>query len=77
MKVELSIGYEQLINLINQLPPDDINKLKTEIDRILNKVNLTADDEWESLLLNGPVMDDEQYQAFEENRKSFNQWRKS
>ncbi len=77
MKVKLNIEYEQLIDLINQLPPDDINKLKAEIDRILNKVSSTADDEWESLLLNGPVMDDEQHRAFEENRKSFNQWRES
>jgi hypothetical protein len=72
MKVELSIGYEQLIDLINQLPPNDINKLKAEINRILNGISSTADDEWESLLLNGPVMDDEQYRAFEENRKRFN-----
>ncbi len=74
MKVELNIGYEQLIDLINQLPPNDINKLKVEIDRILTKVSATADDGWESLLLNGPVMDDEQYRVFEENRKRFNQW---
>jgi hypothetical protein len=73
MKVELNIGYKQLIDLINQLPPDDINKLKAEIDRILNKVSSTADDEWESLLLNGPVMDDEQYRVFEENRQKFDQ----
>jgi hypothetical protein len=72
MKVELSIGYEQLTDLINQLPPNDINKLKAEINRILNGISSTADDEWESLLLNGPVMDDEQYRAFEENRKRFN-----
>ncbi len=77
MKVELNIGYKQLIDLINQLPPDDINKLKAEIDRILNKVSSTADDEWESLLLNGPVMDDEQYRVFEENRQKFDQWRES
>ena len=77
MKVELNIGYKQLIDLINQLPPDDINKLKAEIDKILNKVSSTADDEWESLLLNGPVMDDEQYRVFEENRQKFDQWRES
>ena len=77
MEVKLNVRYEQLIDLINQLPPDDINKLKAEIDRILNKVSSTADDEWESLLLNGPVMDDEQYRVFEENRQKFDQWRES
>jgi hypothetical protein len=71
MKVELSIGYEQLVDLINQLSLDDTNKLKAEIDRILNRVSSTLDNEWENLLLNGPVMDDEQYRVFEEGRRKF------
>ena len=77
MKVELNTGYEQLIDIINQLPTDDINKLKAEIDRILSEDRLDTEDDWESLLINGPVMDDEQYRAFEENREQFSRWRES
>lgn len=75
MEVKLNIGYEQLIDVINQLPPEDMNRLKAEIERIVSESSSTAKDDWESLLIDGPVMDDEQYRAFEENRKTFNQWR--
>ena len=77
MEIKIKIGYEQLIALINQLPVDEVNKLKTEIDRISSEKNLESVDDLESLIANGPVMSDEKYHEFEENRKNFDQWRAS
>lgn len=71
MEVKLNIGYEQLIAIINQLPADEVSKLKTEIERILSESDREADDDLERLIVDGPIMSDEQYQAFEENRNHF------
>lgn len=77
MEIKLSIEYEQLIAIINQLPIDEVNKLKKEIDKITNERKVKAADDLESLIVDGPVMGDEKYNEFEENRKNFNQWRTS
>ena len=71
MEVKLNIGYEQLIAIINQLPTDEVSKLKTEIERILSESNREADDDLERLVVDGPIMSDKQYQAFEESRNHF------
>ncbi|MEK6476816.1 hypothetical protein WJR50_04750 [Catalinimonas sp. 4WD22] len=54
-----------------------MNKLKAEIERISSEKNIENVDDLESLIANGPVMSDEKYNEFEENRKNFNQWRAS
>ncbi len=77
MEVKLNIGYRQLIDIISQLPPEDMSKLRKEVERLLDDSNVADQDDWESLILNGPVMSEQQYQEFEKNRKHFNQWRKS
>ncbi len=77
MEVKLNIGYEQLIAIIHQLPIDEVNKLKQEIEKISSEKNVGAIDELESLLANGPIMSEKKYQEFEENRKNFSQWRAS
>lgn len=77
MEIRLNIGYEQLIAIINQLPIDEVNKLKAEIERISSEKNIENVNDLESLIADGPVMSDEKYNEFEENRKNFNQWRES
>lgn len=77
MEEKLNIGYEQLIDIINQLPPEEVSKPKAESERIANKSNSATQNDWKNLLIDGPIMSDEQHQAFEENRKSFNRWRES
>ena len=68
MKVKLEIGYEQLMAIIQQLSTQEVNKLREEIDKMLNKSNSVEGDDLENFIANGPVMDDEQYRQFEENR---------
>lgn len=77
MEIKFNIGYEQLIAIIHQLPIDEINKLKAEIERISSEKNVESIDEIESLIAEGPVMNDDKYNEFEENRKNFSQWRAS
>lgn len=77
MEVKLTIGYEQLIAIISQLPADEVSKLKLEIEKLLPEDELVTEDDWESLIANGPVMSDEQYRTFEENRENFERWRKN
>ncbi|MGB3586031.1 MAG: hypothetical protein WBA23_05805 [Tunicatimonas sp.] len=73
MEIKLNIGYEQLIAIINQLPTAEVHKLNVEIERISNKKNSSTADDLESLITDGPVMSDEKYREFEENRKDFTQ----
>jgi flagellar motor switch protein FliG len=79
MEIKLKIGYEQLVDIIQQLPMDEVEKLKTEIERISRNMNSESEamKDFESFIANGPVMSDEKFQAFEENRKHFTQWRAS
>jgi hypothetical protein len=77
MEVKLDIGYEQLIAIIHQLPTDEVNKLKAEIERITSERKAEASDDLASFLASGPVMSDEKYQEFEDNRQNFSQWRAS
>jgi flagellar motor switch protein FliG len=77
MEIKLNIGYEQLIAIINQLSIDEVNKLKAEIEKISNERKVEAVDDLESLIADGPVMNEKKYQEFEENRKNFSQWRAS
>ena len=71
MEVKLNVGYEQLISIINQLPIEEVNKLKYELDRISNEKSIEIKDDLKNLILNGPVMSDEKFKEFEENRKHF------
>lgn len=77
MEIKLNIKYEQLLAIINQLPVEEVNKLKSEIERISNEKNGGNLDDLESFIADGPVMSDEKFSEFIENRKNFNQWRES
>jgi len=46
--------YEQLIAIIYQIPIDEVNKLKGEIERITSERKAEATDDLASLLASGP-----------------------
>lgn len=77
MEIKLNIGYEQLIAIIHQLPIDEVIRLKAEIEKISRERTAETGDDLQSLIADGPVMSDEKYNEFEENRKIFRQWRES
>ena len=76
MQLTVDIQYEQLINIIRNLPPNQLAMIKSELENTVpeNKA-VTLKTDFQEFLLKGPVMSDVQYSAFKENRKTFNQWR--
>ncbi len=73
MKVQIDIGFDQLLNLIKTLPAEQLNQLKNEIEKE-NKDKKTEID-LEALLLNGPTATKKQLEVIANNRKAINQWR--
>ena len=76
MKVTLNLEYAQIINLVKQLPANQIEKIKKELTGsfILTKAKSEISD-FQQFILSGPVMSDDQYQDFKQQRQQFNLWR--
>jgi hypothetical protein len=76
MQLTVNLGYEQIVNLVRQLPANQIEKITREFtqDYIKEKAK-TEISEFQQFLLSGPVMSKTQYKNFKENRKQFNTWR--
>lgn len=76
MELKINIGYQELLELIKQLPSCQIKKLKSDISLLLpdNDKHLRVSD-FQKFIINGPVMDDDQYNDFIAARKQFNAWR--
>jgi len=72
------MGYTEILEAINKLSDEQFFQLKSEIDKIYSerKEANRKKEERLKLLLNGPVMTDEQYEEYLEGRKHFNEWRK-
>ena len=78
MQFTVDIRIEQLINTIKKLPANQIEKIKSALnDRIIAEKAKSDISEFQKFLLSGPIMTDEQYNQFKENRKRFNSWRRS
>ncbi|MEL7117813.1 MAG: hypothetical protein AAFO07_00170 [Bacteroidota bacterium] len=76
MELKLKIGYKELLELIKQLPASQLIKLKAELsDDLIEEKSQNEQQSFQELLLNGPVMEEQQYQQFLDHRNSFNQWR--
>ena len=76
MELKLDLSYEQLIKLILQLPKSKLVQLRKILDGQTNETTKPLiQTDFQKLLLSGPVMNENQYQRFEENRKRFNEWR--
>jgi hypothetical protein len=73
MRVQVDIGFNQLVQLAKQLPPTQWKKLKQEVETSVpeNKER----EEFKTLLLNGPTFSNKQLDAITETRNKINQWR--
>jgi hypothetical protein len=72
----------EIIEALKELPEDELKKVVEEASRILAQKTASAEPKpkynaLQQILLNGPVMTDEQYQAFLESRNHFDNWRTS
>jgi len=76
MELKLKLEYADVLKLIKQLPAHQLVKLNTELDVHISKDNnIEKRNSIHKLLLQGPIMDDNQYNEFLENRNRFNKWR--
>ncbi|GHV72526.1 hypothetical protein FACS1894201_02200 [Bacteroidia bacterium] len=76
MQLTVNIGYDQIVNLVKQLPANQIEKIKQEFTQEYIKAKARAEiSEFQEFLLSGPVMSEQQYKEFNENREHLNAWR--
>jgi hypothetical protein len=78
MEVKINLAYQQILEIIKQFPISEVKKLVIDAQNVVEekekqKQPFAFDDEF---LLSAPIMSDEQYEEFLENRKHFSQWRK-
>lgn len=75
MQLELHIGYNELIRLIRQLPPAELQRLREDIvDLAEPAISPIAPNNLQQLLLNGPTMSLEQAQHYNELHNYMNSW---
>lgn len=75
MEVRLEIGYPQLLQLLRQLPPAQLAQLIADVQAQTHPTTSPEKQRLQTLLLNGPVMTDDQFAEYQENRKWMNEWR--
>jgi len=77
MQVSLDIDIDQLLLFIKNLPEDQLLKIRNELNNTIEKKTKEKKKDFLELISNAPTMSDQQYKTFQENRKTFNQWRNS
>ena len=76
MELAINLGFGELLNLINQLPANQIAKIKNEFpEHYIAEKAKTEIINFQKFILTGPVMTDEQYAGFKQRREHFNTWR--
>ncbi|RYZ23546.1 MAG: hypothetical protein EOO10_20975 [Chitinophagaceae bacterium] len=73
MRVQVDIGFEQLVKLAKQLPLTQWKKLKTEVEKEQQSKESVSD--METLLLNAPTFTKKQLDEVAKTRKAISQWR--
>ena len=73
MRVQVDIGFDQLVQLAKQLPATQWKKLKQEVE--IQAPEDKGREAFKKLLLNGPTFTKKQLDAIAETREKINQWR--
>lgn len=71
MQIQVDIGFNDLVEIVKNLPKDKLLQLKKELE----EKPLTERDKFRDLLLNGPTLSDEQIKTMKETREAINKWR--
>ncbi len=71
MELKISLGYEQVLEMVKQLPANQLVRLIQDSKKILEKEKKVPQTSFQDFLLSAPTMSDEQHDAFLENRKNF------
>ncbi|MEY4904183.1 MAG: hypothetical protein RLZZ292_1998 [Bacteroidota bacterium] len=77
MELKIEIGYDQVVDIIKQLPINQVARLLVDTKGILEQQKNPLKDitSFQQFLLSAPTMSEKEYDIFLENRKLFNQWR--
>jgi tripartite-type tricarboxylate transporter receptor subunit TctC len=75
MQITVDYNFDQIILAIKQMPPNQLIKVKKVVEKSLETEQVHKNSELKKLVLDGPLMSDEQYENYLENRKKMNQWR--
>ncbi len=76
MELKIKIAYDQVLDIIRQLPVNQVARLIVDAKNILEQEQPKEDvTSFQAFLRSAPVMTDEQYETFLENREMLNQWR--
>jgi len=76
MELTLNIGFGQIVALLNQLPANQIEKIKHEfMDMSVAEKAKAEISNFQKFILAGPVMSEEQYLKFIQQRQHFSSWR--
>jgi len=73
MQAVVDIKFDELLKIVKNLPEDKLSELKTELEKPTKQDN--DRDEFEKLLLSGPVFSKKQLNDIAKTRKAINQWR--
>ena len=76
MELTSRLGYRQVLGIVRQLPDYQIEKIKNELMKnfMRTKTKLEVSD-FQRFILSGPVMSDNQYENFQQQREHFSLWR--
>ncbi|WP_339698782.1 hypothetical protein [Algoriphagus aquimarinus] len=69
-------NISKILDLAKKLSNSEILQLTKKLDLMVNKESELASTNFSNFLLSGPVMDDIQFESFQQERNDFNQWRK-
>ena len=73
MQTQVSIEFDQLVELVKQLPTKKWAQLKKEVEQ--KKIDLDQNSDLVSLLLSAPTFSKKQLDEIAKTRKAINQWR--
>ena len=73
MRVQVDIGFEQLVQLAKQLSPTQWRKLKTEVEKQQQSEKTFSD--MEAFLLSAPTFTKKQLDEVARTRKAISKWR--
>jgi len=73
MEMTINIGYNQVLDMIYQMPKSDITRLlkKLQSEFSISRTQATEKTEWQQLLLQAPTWTDEEYNNYLSVRKEF------
>ncbi len=76
MELHVNIEFNELLNMIRQLPAVQIEQIKADAnEKAINTKPVDEKSEFQEFLLWGPVMSDDQYHDYLENRQQLIKWR--